>query len=60
MKKTLLLFALGLFVVSCSDDDSSDNTPTVTTSAYLPLDAGNYWVYEVESTVVEANGRDSR
>lgn len=59
MKKTLLLFALGLFIVSCSDDDSTDNTPSVTTSAYLPLDAGNYWVYEVESTVVEANGRDS-
>ena len=56
MKKTLLLFALGLFVASCSDDDS---TPTVTTSDYLPMEAGNYWVYEVESTVVEANGRDS-
>jgi len=59
MKKIILAFALGLFVVSCSDDDSNDNTPTVTTSAYLPMDAGNYWVYEVESSVVNADGRDS-
>ena len=58
MKKTFLLLAtLGFVAVSCSDDDSSDTTPSVTTSAYLPMDSGNYWVYDVESSVM--NGHDS-
>lgn len=58
MKKTILLMAaLGLLTLSCSDDDSSDTTPSVTTSAYLPMADGNYWVYDVESSVM--NGHDS-
>lgn len=65
MKKIILpvLFASALFL-SCSDDDSSgqntnDGTPTPTpvTADYIPLDNGNYWVYDVQSQT--ASGRDS-
>lgn len=57
MKKTILLLAgLGLLTMSCSDDDNSGTTGGNVT-AYLPLAEGNFWVYDVESTVM--NGRDS-
>lgn len=48
MKKNLLLLLIGaVSVVSCSDDDSSPAIGT-STGDYLPLTAGNYWVYNVE------------
>jgi len=58
MKKTIyLLFALGIFTVSCSSDDDSAATTTPSENDYLPLTAGNYWVYDVPGSV--ESGRDS-
>ncbi|MES2487861.1 MAG: hypothetical protein V4581_18175 [Bacteroidota bacterium] len=58
MKKSicLLLFA-GLFAVSCSSDDSGDTGASGNT--YLPLNTGNFWVYDVENETSQTNGRDS-
>jgi len=46
MYRLLLLFAAALTIASCSDDmePSSDTTPT----SYMPLQTGNYWVYQVD------------
>jgi len=56
MKKTFLLIALGLFIVSCSSDDDSNNNDNTSTS-YFPSNEGNYWVYDVNSDIMD--GRDS-
>jgi len=56
MKKTFLLIALGLFIVSCSNDDDSNNNDNTSTS-YFPSNEGNYWVYDVNSDIMD--GRDS-
>jgi len=52
-----LLFSIGFFAASCSSDDSNSNA-TGTSTNFLPLTAGNYWVYDVESETL-GNGRDS-
>ncbi|KGO94860.1 hypothetical protein [Flavobacterium subsaxonicum] len=58
MKKTIyLLLALSIFTVSCSSDDDSAATTTPSENDYLPLTAGNYWVYDVPGSV--ESGRDS-
>lgn len=60
MKKIIIPFAaVALFFMSCSSDDSSanpneNNTPT---ADFLPLQEGNYWVYNVESETAPA-GQD--
>lgn len=43
MKKLnlLILFALTVLFISCSDDSTSPSKPD-----YYPLNAGNYWIYE--------------
>lgn len=52
MKKIIIPFAaMALFIASCSSDDSNtnaneNNTPT---ADFLPLEEGNYWIYNVES-----------
>lgn len=45
MKKLLMLLALTLFVVSCSDDDDNPVNPDPN-KVYMPLKAGNYWLYD--------------
>ena len=55
MKHKLLLLALSLFMISCSDDEGSTNNTS--SGDYLPLESGKYWVYETESP--SQNGRDS-
>lgn len=53
MSKTfLLLIAALIFATSCkqgNDDDDDDNTPTSSTN-YIPMSIGNYWVYEIRNT----------
>jgi hypothetical protein len=55
MKKALLsiMACVSLFAVSCSDDDSTNES---TGAIYLPLSQGNYWVYDVTGP---QTGRDS-
>jgi hypothetical protein len=56
MKKSIgLLLIAGLFAASCSSDDSTDNSAQG--PVYLPISAGNYWTYDVESS--QLSGRDS-
>jgi hypothetical protein len=57
MKKiALLLFAGAALSLSCSNDD--DTAPRVdSNNVYLPVDAGNYWVYNVSGSL--QSGRDS-
>ncbi|TRW25713.1 hypothetical protein FMM05_05685 [Flavobacterium zepuense] len=57
MKKAFyLLLAVSTFMVSCSDDDSGNN-PAASADVYLPLNTGNYWVYDVPGSF--QTGRDS-
>lgn len=56
MKKNFLILLLGIFAISCSNDDDGDNAGYADNN-YLPLATGNYWVYDVESTSL--SGRDS-
>lgn len=63
MKKNYyILILLGLFAVSCSNDDDTtpeegnNPNPNPTEANYLPSTDGNYWVYNVEGTT---SGRDS-
>ena len=57
MKLSCLLLLSSILFIGCSSDD--DNTPEgpVTGEIYLPLSAGNYWTYDVESATNA--GRDS-
>lgn len=56
MKKTFyLLLALGTLAISCSDDNNSSDSNS--SSAYLPIATGNYWVYNTQSS--QLTGRDS-
>lgn len=57
MKKTYLLFFLSIFIVSCSSDDNNDNNGGNSGIPFLPTTVGNYWVYDVESSLMD--GRDS-
>lgn len=58
MKKIYFLLVAGIFLVSCSSDDNSDNNGNNNSSeTYIPSETGNYWVYDVQSSVM--NGRDS-
>jgi hypothetical protein len=58
MKNKLLLLGFTFLALSCSSDDSGNDNVT-STADFLPLNAGNYWVYDVESDVEEGSGRDS-
>lgn len=58
MKNKLLLLGFSLFMLSCSSDDSGNNN-IISTTDFLPLNAGNYWVYDVESDAAGGSGRDS-
>lgn len=53
MKRIILpLMCASLALFSCSGDDSTNtNSPgnNIATADFLPLDEGNYWVYNVES-----------
>jgi hypothetical protein len=55
MKKIYLLALLGTFIVSCSSDDGSNNSSQ--TGSFIPTNEGNYWVYNVQGSVM--SGRDS-
>lgn len=59
--KYLILLFSGMLALSCSSDDSSDsnnNNNNISTTDFLPIATnGNYWVYDVESSVL--TGRDS-
>lgn len=58
MKKiALLLFAGAALSLSCSSDDDASAPPVDSDTVYLPVDAGNYWVYNVSGSL--QNGRDS-
>lgn len=56
MNNKYFLILLGAMAVSCSNDDNN-NGENSSSANFLPLENGNYWVYEVEST--NLNGRDS-
>lgn len=56
MKRIYLLGVLSLFAISCSNDDDGGNSNNQTEN-FLPLTAGNYWVYDVQGTSLQ--GRDS-
>ncbi|MHA3789370.1 hypothetical protein ACX0HA_14260 [Flavobacterium hauense] len=56
MKKVYLLSALGALMFSCSSDDNGDSGNN-STGDFLPVNSGNYWVYDVQGTSV--SGRDS-
>jgi hypothetical protein len=57
MKKAYLLFILSAFIVSCSDDDSDNNTGPTPSVEFFPSASGDYWVYDVPGTLQD--GRDS-
>ncbi|MCW4470177.1 hypothetical protein OGH69_14460 [Flavobacterium sp. MFBS3-15] len=58
MKKFgLLLLSIGFFAVSCSSDDSNGSNNNGDATNFLPLAAGNYWVYDVPGSIQD--GRDS-
>lgn len=48
MKNLTLLLLLVLFIVSCKNCDDEEPTPDVVLSEsdFLPLQQGNYWIYE--------------
>lgn len=59
-----ILILLGLFTISCSNDDDATTpeegtnpTPTPVEADFLPVTNGNYWVYDVTGTSI--SGRDS-
>ncbi|QYJ67875.1 hypothetical protein [Flavobacterium litorale] len=57
MRNKILLFGLSLFIVSCSSDDSSE--PTASLTDFLPLTDGNNWTYDVTTNTPEGgNGTD--
>ena len=57
----LALIAIG-FTVSCSNDDDN-NTTAPAENEYLPLDTGNYWLYDTNNEgadgAADSSGRDS-
>jgi len=56
MKKIVfLLFAAGYLSVSCSSDDN--NSSNTSAGVYLPVNTGDYWVYNTENSTT--TGRDS-
>ena len=58
MKTNYLLFILGAFAVSCSsDDDNNGGSNNNGNGSYIPTEQGNYWVYDVETDMMD--GRDS-
>ena len=57
MKNKLLLFGLSLFILSCSSDDGSPATESVTD--FLPLNDDNYWLYDVTSDAQQGVGNDN-
>jgi len=58
MKKIVcLLFIAGFLSVSCSGSDDSNDSGNDTKSNYLPMDSGDYWVYDTKSSA--SAGRDS-
>lgn len=60
MKKiALLLFAGAALSLSCSSDDDAVQTapPVDSDNIFLPVEGGNYWVYNVVGSL--QNGRDS-
>ena len=73
MKNKFILLALGLLIMSCSNDDNSNNTAEVTEEVivdesgntppdegspdYMQDTNGNFWVYETQS--IQGDGRDS-
>ena len=56
MKNKLLLLGLSLFILSCSSDDSTPPIESVT--EFLPLNDGNYWLYDVTSDAETGTGND--
>lgn len=59
MKNLYFLLCLCALTVSCGGDDDSNTTPgnDVSTTDYLPMDNGNYWVYDTQNSFQQ--GRDS-
>jgi len=57
MKKIYFLLASGLLLASCSSDDDINNNDNNNSGTYIPSKEGNYWVYDVQSSVL--SGRDS-
>ena len=53
------LFSIVFILFSCSSDDSGNSNTTST--AHFPLTNGNYWTYDIETTIndVITPGRDS-
>ncbi len=57
MKRISLFAILAAFLAIGCSDDSNDSSNDTSTTNFLPLQTGNYWVYDVEGSAV--NGRDS-
>jgi hypothetical protein len=58
MKNVIFVFGLILLLYSCKKEDKDNTTeqPAVNKSAYLPMAAGNYWIYQWVD--VDTNGNE--
>lgn len=57
MKRISLFAVLTAFLAIGCSDDSTEGSNDISTADFLPLQTGNYWVYDVDGSTV--NGRDS-